>query len=71
MWRQVAIPENGHQGILLITVRRRSDRVDRAPGWMSSAKPPEVNDWVPTGVYRWVMPCSPTYTTKSLYACRL
>ena len=37
VWRQVAILENGHQGILLIPVRRRSDRVDRAPGCMSSA----------------------------------
>ena len=46
VWKQVAIPENGQQGILVIPMRRRSDRVDRAPGWMNSAWPrawpPEV-----------------------------
>ena len=36
----MAIPENKQQGILVIPVRRRSERVDRAPGWMSSAWPP-------------------------------
>ena len=44
MWRQVTIPENGHQGILLISVKRKSDWVDRAPGWMGSIWPPEVTN---------------------------
>ena len=47
-WKQVAIPENSLQSILVIPVRRRSYRVDRAPGWMSSAWlpawPPEVTN---------------------------
>ena len=30
-WR--GVPENGPQGILLIPVRRRSDRVDIGQGW--------------------------------------
>ena len=36
VWRQVAVPENGHQGVLLIPVRMRSDRVDIGQGWMGS-----------------------------------
>ena len=36
VWKQVAVPENGHQGILLIPVRRRSDRVDIEQGWQGS-----------------------------------
>ena len=46
VWKQVAIPENGQQGIFVIPVTRTSNRVDRAPEWMSSswpsAWPPEV-----------------------------
>ena len=36
VWKQLAIPENGQHGILVIPLRRMSNRVDRAPGWMSS-----------------------------------
>ena len=44
IWKQVKIPENGHTGILLMPVRRRSDRVDipegANQGWQSSMWPP-------------------------------
>ena len=41
VWRQVAIPENGHRGILLMPVNRLSDRVDRpGQGWQGSTWPP-------------------------------
>ena len=40
VWKQVAIPEKGQQGILVIPVRRRSEKVHRPPGWMSSAWSP-------------------------------
>ena len=34
VWKQVAVPENGHRGILLMPVKRISDRVDRqGQGW--------------------------------------
>ena len=41
VWKQVAIPENGHRGILLMPVKRLSDRVDRpGQGWQGSTWPP-------------------------------
>ena len=49
-WKQVAIPENSLQSILVIPVRRRSYRVDRAPGWMSSAWPEVTNQERQPGV---------------------
>ena len=37
VWKQVAIPKNGHRGILLMPVKRLSDRVDRpGQGWQGS-----------------------------------
>ena len=39
----MAVPENGHRGILLMPVKRVSDRVDRqGQGWQGSTWPPAV-----------------------------
>ena len=37
VWKQVAVPEIGHRGIMLMPVKRLSDRVDRpGQGWQGS-----------------------------------
>ena len=46
----MAIPENSLQSIIVIPVRRRSYRVDRASGWMSSAWPEVTNQEKQPGV---------------------
>ena len=47
VWKQVRIPENGHMGILLMQVRRRSDRVDiPGQGWQSLSP----QQWPPAAV---------------------
>ena len=41
VWKQVAVPEISHRGIMLMPVKRLSDRVDRpGQGWQGSTWPP-------------------------------
>ena len=53
VWKQVAVSENGHRGILLMPVKTMSDKVDRkGQGWQGLTWPPAAGAAVKQPVVR-------------------